>query len=96
MGKLSFKNASAIADMFGILSNPIRVCILISLSERPKRFKEIRQELSIPQPLLSQHMSILRKAGVIEHVDNFNLRSPCRIKDKLFLEIIKLCSTNFN
>ena len=77
------------AKLFELLSNPIRIGIIVSLAKGPKKPKEIREELGVPQPLLSQHASILREMGIIEKVDRFNVKSPCRLKDKRVLEILR-------
>jgi len=77
------------SKLFEILSNPIRIAIIVSLLEGPKKPKEIRKELGVPQPLLSQHASILRDAGIIERVDRFNTKSACRLRDRRVLEILK-------
>ena len=77
------------AKLFEILSNPIRIGIILVLADGPKKPKEIRERLGVPQPLLSQHASILKEMGIVEKVDRFNVKSPCRLKDKKVLEILK-------
>ncbi len=84
-----YKKYDNFAKLFEILSNPIRIGIIVSLAEGPKKPKEIRQELGVPQPLLSQHATILREMGIIEKVDRFNVKSPCRLKDKSVIKILK-------
>jgi DNA-binding transcriptional ArsR family regulator len=84
-----YKKFEEMAKLFEILSNPIRIGIVASLAEGPKKPKEIRKELGVPQPLLSQHATILREFGIIEKVDKFNVKSPCQIKDERILEILK-------
>ncbi len=77
------------AKLFEILSNPIRIGIIVALANGPKKPKEIRESLGVPQPLLSQHASILREMGIIEKVDRFNVKSPCRLKNTKILEVLK-------
>ncbi|WP_457680110.1 ArsR/SmtB family transcription factor [Thermovibrio sp.] len=84
-----YKKYEEISKLFEILSNPIRIGIIVSLAEGEKKPKEIREELGVPQPLLSQHATILREMGIIEKVDKFNVKSPCRLKDKRVLKILK-------
>ena len=55
----------------------------------PKNPNKKRKELGIPQPLLSQHTSILKEVGIIEKVDKFNVKSECRLKDERVIEILK-------
>jgi ArsR family transcriptional regulator len=84
-----YEKYSEYAKLFEILSNPIRIGIIVTLAEGPKKPKEIREKLGVPQPLLSQHASILKEMGIIEKVDRFNVKSPCRLKDQKVLEILK-------
>jgi ArsR family transcriptional regulator len=83
------------AKLFEILSNPIRIGIIVMLAKGPKKPKEIREKLGVPQSLLSQHASILRELGIIEKVDRFNVKSPCRLKDLRVLEILKAAGIEF-
>ncbi|GAB6077117.1 ArsR/SmtB family transcription factor [Desulfurobacterium crinifex] len=80
---------SEYAKLFEILSNPIRIGIIVALASGPKKPKEIRELLGVPQPLLSQHASILKEMGIIEKVDRFNVKSPCRLKDESILSILR-------
>jgi ArsR family transcriptional regulator len=84
-----YEKYSEYAKLFEILSNPIRIGIIVSLASGPKKTKEVRECLGVPQPLLSQHASILKETGIIEKVDRFNVKSPCRLKDKSILSILR-------
>ena len=84
-----YKKYDEFAKLFEILSNPIRIGIIVSLAKGPKKPKEIREELGVPQPLLSQHGTILREMGIIEKVDKLNVKSPCRLKNKRVLEVLR-------
>ena len=91
-----YKKYEEFAKLFELLSNPIRIGIIIALAERPKKPKEIRKELGVPQPLLSQHATILREMGIIEKVDRFNVKSPCRLKDRSVIKILKAAGVSIN
>ena len=84
-----YEKYSEYARLFEILSNSIRIGIIVSLAGGPKRTKEVRECLGVPQPLLSQHASILKETGIIEKVDKFNVKSPCRLKDESILDILR-------
>ena len=84
-----YEKYSEYAKLFEILSNPIRIGIIVTLASGPKKTKEIRELLGVPQPLLSQHASILKEMGIIEKVDRFNVKSPCRLKDESILNILR-------
>ncbi|MEO2082762.1 MAG: ArsR family transcriptional regulator [Desulfurobacteriaceae bacterium] len=87
--KKKYEKYSEYAKLFETLSNPIRIGIIVALAEGPKKPKEIREILGVPQPLLSQHATVLREMGIIEKIDKFNVKSPCRLKDTKVLEILK-------
>jgi len=46
-------------------ANPIRLRILDMIAQRPHAASELQEHLSISRANLSQHMTILRAAGVI-------------------------------
>jgi DNA-binding transcriptional ArsR family regulator len=46
-------------------ANPIRLRILDMIAQRPYAASQLQEQLSISKANLSQHMSILRSAGVI-------------------------------
>ena len=46
-------------------ANPIRLRILDMIAQRPYASSELQEQLSISRANLSQHMTILRAAGVI-------------------------------
>jgi DNA-binding transcriptional ArsR family regulator len=56
----------AAADMLRVLSHPARLRIIEILSSGELCVKRIEEILGIPQPSVSQHLSRLRYAGLIE------------------------------
>jgi DNA-binding transcriptional ArsR family regulator len=46
-------------------ANPIRLRILDTIAQRPYSASELQEQLAISKANLSQHMTILRAAGVI-------------------------------
>lgn len=53
------------AEICGALAHPVRLQILELLSEGEKTSTELLAELAIPKANLSQHLSVLRDAGII-------------------------------
>ena len=53
------------AELFGVLSTPIRLRILRALCEREKSVNELLLEIDTTQPNLSQHLAVLFKTGVL-------------------------------
>ena len=55
----------AAADLLKALANPHRVAIVDLLAERPHRVHEIVEALGLDQPLVSQHLRVLREADLL-------------------------------
>jgi len=56
----------SVADLFGVLSNPTRLQILILLNESEKDVKEIHERLGLSSSNASQHLAILRAHHLVE------------------------------
>jgi DNA-binding transcriptional ArsR family regulator len=54
------------AEMLRVLSHPARLRIIEILSEGERCVKRIEEVLGIPQPSVSQHLSRLKYAGLID------------------------------
>lgn len=53
------------AELFGVLSTPMRLRILSSLCDKEKSVSQLLQEIQTTQPNLSQHLNLLFRAGVL-------------------------------
>jgi DNA-binding transcriptional ArsR family regulator len=53
------------AELFAVLSTPIRLRILSALCEQEKSVNQLLQEIDTTQPNLSQHLAVLFKTGVL-------------------------------
>jgi DNA-binding transcriptional ArsR family regulator len=53
------------AELFSVLSTPIRLRILSALCVREKTVNELLGEIETTQPNLSQHLAVLYRAGVL-------------------------------
>ncbi len=56
---------AAAGDLLRALSAPARIAIVLSLQEQGKCVHELVGELGFSQPLVSQHLRILKDAGVV-------------------------------
>ena len=54
------------ADFCSAVSDPIRILILYSLSEKSMNVTELTNELNIPQPTASRHLKVLRERGLVQ------------------------------
>ena len=53
------------AELFSVLSTPMRLRILSALCEREKSVSELLLEIDTTQPNLSQHLAVLFRTGVL-------------------------------
>ncbi|MBD3347774.1 MAG: metalloregulator ArsR/SmtB family transcription factor [Candidatus Eisenbacteria bacterium] len=60
------ESLEAAAELLRALSHPVRLRIVELLSEGESCVKRLEELLGIPQPSVSQHLSRLRYAGLIE------------------------------
>jgi DNA-binding transcriptional ArsR family regulator len=63
--RLIYQRQSQICKAF---ANPVRIQILDLLGQRSRFVSELLEELGISKPNLSQHLAILRNAGVVTTV----------------------------
>ena len=54
------------ADFCSALSDPTRLLILYTLSERPWNVNELTAELNLTQSTTSRHLKVLRERGLVE------------------------------
>ena len=59
----------AAADLLRALASPTRVAIVLSLRERVQCVHELVGHLGLSQPLVSQHLRVLKDAGVVRGSD---------------------------
>ena len=52
-------------DILRALAAPVRIAIVLQLRESARCVHELVDILAVPQPLVSQHLRILKSAGVV-------------------------------
>ncbi len=52
-------------ELLRALAAPIRIAIVLQLRESQRCVHELVDSLDVPQPLVSQHLRILKAAGVV-------------------------------
>lgn len=55
----------AAGELLRALAAPIRIAIVLQLRESSRCVHELVDALEVPQPLVSQHLRILKSAGVV-------------------------------
>lgn len=53
------------AELFGVLSAPLRLRIIKSVCDAEKNVSELLAEIDTTQPNMSQHLNTLYKAGIL-------------------------------
>jgi ArsR family transcriptional regulator, zinc-responsive transcriptional repressor len=53
-------------DLLRALAAPVRIAIVLQLRESSRCVHELVDALEAPQPLVSQHLRVLKAAGVVE------------------------------
>jgi DNA-binding transcriptional ArsR family regulator len=54
-----------VAELFGALSSPVRVAIIARLTTGEACVHDLVEGLGLPQPLISQHLRVLRGADLV-------------------------------
>ena len=54
------------AEICKTLAHPLRIAMLHLLAEGPREVNRLARELDISQPNASQHLSVMRSAGLVE------------------------------
>ncbi len=58
------------ASLLRTVSHPVRLCVLEVLLSGPKSVADINSVVDVVQPNLSQHLAVLREAGLVaSHAD---------------------------
>jgi ArsR family transcriptional regulator len=54
------------AEICRTLSHPVRIAMLHRLADGPRGVNQLAQELDITQPNASQHLAVMRSAGLVD------------------------------
>ncbi len=78
------------AGLLRTVSHPVRLCVLDVLRAGPKSVADINAVVDVVQPNLSQHLAVLREAGLVaSHADGprrlYYLLRPSFVEDLLTL-----------
>lgn len=56
---------TAAGDLLRALSAPLRIAIVLQLRDGPRCVHELVDALGVTQPLVSQHLKVLKSSGVV-------------------------------
>ena len=82
------KHHRHLASKFKVLGHPVRIKILEDLMKKECCVGDIQKCLSVSQPNASQHLKILREAGIIESRREKN-RICYKIADESVVKALK-------
>lgn len=57
--------SESVVDLLGIIAEPTRLRILNSLAAAPLCVSDLQSILELPQPTISRHLMVLRKANLV-------------------------------
>lgn len=85
------KSCEDIAEFLKAVGHPTRVKIIKYLAEGERCVKDVWQELGIPQSTASQHISILKNAGIISF-RRAGVKICYKIENPKAVKVIKILS----
>lgn len=77
------------AELLRVVAHPVRIMILEELTKGVKCVGDFEEFLGISQPNVSQHLSLLRRTGVIDYYMDGRLRCYF-LKDPVIPDIIRV------
>lgn len=89
-----FAKCGEAAGFLKLLSNPNRLAVLCCLVERQHNVTELSQKLAMPQTALSNQLTLLREAGIVDCEINHRERRYF-IKDPKAEKILHLLHSFF-
>ncbi len=81
-------------ELLKIIAHPVRVKILDELTKGVKCVTDFEEFLDISQPNVSQHLSLLRRYGVIDYYMDGRLRCYF-LRDPIIPDTIKLLNKDY-
>ncbi|KAA2266188.1 winged helix-turn-helix transcriptional regulator [Solihabitans fulvus] len=60
------RTLAAAGDLLRALAAPVRIAIVLQLREADRCVHELVEALGVAQPLISQHLRVLKSAGVVD------------------------------
>ncbi len=78
---------NTISNAIHAISHPMRLKIIGSISQGEKNVSHIMEDVGSSQSNVSQHVEVLRKAGIVQSRRDHN-RIYCSISDPTLLEVL--------
>ncbi|MCP3801037.1 metalloregulator ArsR/SmtB family transcription factor [Allokutzneria sp. A3M-2-11 16] len=81
------KSLVAAGDLLRALAAPVRIAIVLQLRESERCVHELVDALGVTQPLISQHLRVLKSAGVV-HGERHGREVVYRLADEHLAHIV--------
>lgn len=81
-------------EILKTVSHPVRIAILQELVEGVKCVSDLQEFLDVSQPNISQHLSALRHAGIIDYFIDGRLRCYF-LKSPFILNLIEILKKDY-
>ena len=78
---------SAAGDLLRALAAPVRIALVLELREHERCVHELVEALGVAQPLISQHLRVLKSAGVV-HGERHGREVVYRLVDEHLAHIV--------
>ena len=62
---MAYATATTITARFSALADPTRRAIFERVAQRPRAVGELAEELPVSRPAVSQHLKVLKEAGLV-------------------------------
>jgi len=83
------------AKKLKVCGHPVRLKILSVIKEGTVCVKELWKSIEQPQPVISQHLAVLKESGIVSSEVNGNKRIYA-ISDSFIYEVISLIKASLN
>ena len=80
------------ADLFGLLSTPVRLRIVLQLCSGEKSVSELLVALKVGQPNVSQHLTMMYRAGLISRRKQGAQVFYCVVNDSVIAVCKAVCT----
>jgi len=81
-------------ELLRVIAHPVRIRILDELTKGVKCVSDFEEFLEISQPNVSQHLTVLRRYGIIDYFIDGRLRCYF-LRDPLIPDIIELLKKDY-
>lgn len=95
MENLTADNMTAGAWLLKTLGHPVRLALLAELARGPKCVTAIRDLLAVRQPNVSQHLAVLRQAGLVDCHEDGNLRCYYLLRPALVRDLLRFVACQY-